>query len=253
MLVLFLFLATAFYSIAQTLIIERGIEFGRFQTSFTENEVIISAPITVNNTGQYDIGEFKITTTLFDSNGKSLVSHTTFLGEISSSNTETKTHILSICFLDILSNMTYLWFEDAEFRMDSFFQFRYAYALCFKISLKNLSIPWGAPLSGFNVTDIYMASSNGTHIIFRVGLEIENHSSLNIGGILDLKFYNEADKYLGSGETLFQLPTGQRFCKQIESIVELTDPLSLTDKGYVTICLRLPMVACIELGRIGYG
>lgn len=55
MLILFAFLATAVYSVFQTVVMEQGIKFGEFQSHPSNDTFVLSIPITVNNTGYYDI------------------------------------------------------------------------------------------------------------------------------------------------------------------------------------------------------
>ena len=60
MLILFAFLATAFYSVYTTIATGEGIGLGGLQTGFQNDEVVFSMPININNTGYYDMTEFTI-------------------------------------------------------------------------------------------------------------------------------------------------------------------------------------------------
>jgi len=253
-LILFLFLATAFFSLFQTIMMGQGIGFGGFQTSFSNNRLILSVPITVNNTGYYDINDFKLTTALKAYDGTTLLTNSTVIEEIKRGSAETRQHSLSMNLTDILSDMTYLLFNDTEFKIDFSVGFRYAHALSFQLAMMNTSMHWGAPLYGLNLTEVSSPSFNGTHLSTDLNLQLENHSFLDMFMNLSLKIYNEKGKYVGSGKELIHVPPGSRLNEPIKIVIETENPDDFTGRGYVEVYLELPMIDySFELGRIDYG
>ncbi|MCW4020100.1 MAG: hypothetical protein NWF14_02570 [Candidatus Bathyarchaeota archaeon] len=253
-LILVVFLGTAFFSLFQTVLMAEGIGFGEFQMDFTEDGLVVSVPIAVNNTGFYDISDFEIVTGLSDANGTTIVARTTVIDEIKRGDAESRTHNLTLSFMDILTNMTYLLFQDTEFNMTFSMGLRYAYTLGFQISMANMSMPWGAPLNGLEFTGTELPIFNGTHLLIEIGVEVENNSFLDASGVLRLEVYNETGGRVGSGMGLFYLPAGSNLFDPIQTLTEITTPADYTGEGYIQVSLEIPMIdQLIELGRVDYG
>ena len=211
-------------------------------------------PITVNNTGYYDMTEFSITTALKEHSGAVITANTTMISQIKSRQTGSAQHSLSLSLLDILSNMTHLLFNDTEFRIDLQVSFRYAYALGFQLDMANMTIPWGAPLHGLRLTEAGPSSFDGTHLSMYVVLEVENHSFLDIGGDLNFRVFNDMGRRIGSGSVLLYVPSNSGLSQPIEVIFEIDNPSDFTGKGHVETYLSLPVIDySFELGRIDYG
>ena len=254
MLILFAFVATAFYCSYQMLTTGQGIGLGDFQASYSENGLVLSMPVTVNNTGYYDMTELNVSTMLKDYDGAALASSNTEIPMIKTGITESTLHNLSLSLTDILSNMTYLLFNDTEFRIDFSIAFRYAYAFSFQLNMGNMSMPWGAPLYGLDLREAGPPSFNGTHLLMDITLEVENHSFLDIAGDLDLRVYNQMGKRIGSGTGLLHVPPLSRLSGPVEAVFEIENPMYLSDKGYLEAYLDIPMIdGSIELGRLDYG
>jgi len=253
-LLLFVFLITAVYSVFQTLASGRGIGFGELQLSFSDNRLVLSMPVTVNNTGYYDVTDFEIKTMLRDSDDKTLASSSSVIEEIKKGSTESRSHNLSISLTSILSNVTNLLFRDTEFRIDLSVTFRYAYALGFNITMTNMSVPWGAPLYGLDLKEIGLPKFNGTHLTINIVLEVENHSFFDVNGNFNFKIYNKDDMYIGSGRGLIDIPRGSRLSEPVEIVIQVVNPLDFTGEGYLEVYLELPLFTqSIEMGRLYYG
>jgi hypothetical protein len=242
MLVVVVYLATAGYSLVQTVFIERGIEFGGFQSSVVDGSFVLSIPLIVNNTGYYDITEFKIMSTLEDINGTILTSNSMNLGEIMKGTAESAMFNTSLSFSTFLSNMTYLLFNDTELKIDLSIGFRYAKALGFQLDVEDMLIPWGAPLYGLNITEIGSPSFNGTHLVVDVTLELENHSFFDVNGTFSIEAYNEVEDYIGAGQGVVTVPSYSRFDETIEVVFILDNPLNYTGKGTITFAFTIPTI-----------
>jgi len=251
---LFAFLASAVYSILQIAVMNQGIGMGDLRTEFKDGSLILSMPITINNTGFYDINEFEITTTLQDSGGSLIATNATRITEIRRGETRSEVHVLSLSFDDFFSRMKPFLFNDTEIKLLISVGFKYAYALGFQVSIANLSMPWGAPFYGLNLKELNIRGSNGTHLFCELNLDFENHFFLDIGGPLYLAMYNEKGEEIGKGMGLFYVPSGGRLEEPIPVIVALTHPESFTGRGYGDVSFQFPISENpIELGRIEYG
>jgi len=253
-LILFAFLASAVYSIFQIAIMNQGIRMGDLQTEFKNGSLTLSMPITINNTGYYEINELKITTTLEDQDGRLIATNTTTITGIKRGESRSEVHVLSLNFDEVLSEMKHLLFNDTEIKLLISVGFRYAYALGFQLSMSNLSMPWGAPLYGLELKELNVLGSNGTHIFLELILDFENLFFSDIGGPLYLTVYNENGEQIGEGMGLLYVPAGGRPEEPIPVIVALTHPEFFTGRGYADVSFQLPISKQpIELGRIEYG
>jgi len=254
MLVLLTFLVTAVYSAVQTVFMDQGIRLNDPQPTLSGDKMILSVPVEVNNTGWYDITDFRITTTLKDWRGIALAANTTSIEEVKSGAFRQVVHEFSVGFGDILLDMTYIMFNDTEFKIDMSVGFKYAYALGFQRTATNMSVPWGAPLYGFEVTGIGQPVANGSHLLMPVAVYVENHSFLDIAGDLNLKFYNSLGRYVGSGKGPFHVLPGSRLNRPIDVAVSVDKPADFTGKGYAEVFLELPRIGVsFELMRVDYG
>jgi len=252
-LILFAFLASAVYSIFQIAFLNQGIRMGEMQTEFKDGSLKLSMPITINNTGYYEINEFKITTTLEDKDERLIATNTTMMTGIKRGDSRSEVHSLSLSFDDLLSK-TDLLFNDTEIKLLVSVGFKYAYTLEFQISMANLSMPWGAPFYGLNLKELNVHGSNGTHLFLELNMDFENHFFLDIGGPLYLTVYNENGEQIGKGIGLLYVPSGGEPEEPIPIIVALTRPELFTGRGYADVSFQFPISEnLIELGRIEYG
>jgi hypothetical protein len=252
-LVLLVFLFTVFYS-AVSLIISQAAILGEFQTNITEDGVVLSMPIALNNTGYYDMDNFRLTTTMRTAEGTVLVEKSTVIPEIHRGCSESRRHNLTLSFSSLLANNTDLLFNDTDLRMDFLIGFRYAYAVGFQICIANMSMPWGAPFHNLELSDVSISGFNGTHATFQVSLQFENHFFLDAGGILHIEVFNDNDEHVGDGMGAFLVPSGGRLTEPIQALVEITDPEGFTGTGYIKAYIEIPMfMEPLEIGRINYG
>jgi hypothetical protein len=254
MLILFAFLATAFYSVYTTIATGEGVGLGALQTDLQNDTLVFSMPININNTGYYDMTEFHITSAVKDYKGAVITSNTTEIPHIKSGSAGSATHRLSLSLQQMLTNMTYLLFNDTEFRIDLQVSFRYASAIGLQIDMANLTIPWGAPLHGLELIEAGPPSLDGTHLSMYIVLEVENHSFLDAGGELSFTVFNNEGKRIGSGIAILYVPANSGLSEPIEAIFEIDNPSDYTGSGYLEAYLEIPLIDYpFELGRIDYG
>ena len=252
-LILFAFLASALYSIVQIAIMDQGIRMGDLQTEFKNGSLMMSMPITINNTGFYEINEFKMTTTLKDSNGSLIATNTTRITGIKRGEVRSEVHVLSLSLYDLFSRMNYLLFNDTEIKLLISAGFKYAYALEFQVSMTNISMPWKAPFHGLKLKNLSIQGSNGTHLFSELNMNLENHFFTDVGGQLRLTVYNENGEQIGEGKGFLYVPSGGRVEKPIPVLIALDNPEAFTGRGYADVYLQIPMIENpIKLGRVEY-
>ena len=248
MLLLFAFLATSVYSMIQTVLINQGIGLGgEPQISFSNETLTLSFPLSVNNTGCYDMSELNVTTVLLDPQGGVISKASTFVERVPRGSAIMRQHNMSLSLTDILSYVTDLT-QDTELNMSLSLGLRYAEALAFQVAMMNLSIPWGAPLYNFSITEM-RPFFNGTHYLPFV--EFENHAFFDVEGTVHINVYNDKGEYIGSGDKTIHVQAGYGYSDFIEVVIE--DPLKFTGSGYVEISFESPIFGHFDLGRIYYG
>lgn len=250
MLIIFAFLVTAVYSMFQTILIGQGISLGAPEARVINGTIILSMPLTINNTGYYDITKLNLTTIIKDSNGTTIAKASTSIERIPKGLAVTRWHdILNPA--DILSNIAYLLFNDTMFVANFSIGLRYANALAFRLTMANNSFPWGAPFYNFTSTGTSPPYSNGTHLLADVFLGFENHSPFGFNGTLYLNIYNEYAESIGSGSQMIDVSPSSRFDAPINVVIE--KPADYTGRGYVEVAFDVLMLGHIELGRLPYG
>jgi len=254
--ILIVFLVSVFYSVAQ-LFMTQGMQFGEFKMDATEEQVTLSMQFIINNTAFFDINDFNITTSLKDTKGSVISEKTTIIQTVQSGQSVPIVHNLTLSFLDFFTNRTYLLFEDVGINIDFSIGLKYAYLLGFQISLKNMTMPWGAPLYGLRVTGANPIPINETFFLVELNMTVENHSFFDAGAILNLNVYNETGTQVGNGTGTIFVQQGQRFTESqplvTQALVELIDS-GFTGRGYVDVYLEIPgVLKPIKLERIYYG
>lgn len=255
MILLATFAGTIVYSIylvGRPLLLERELPFGEPQAEVSNGVVVVSVPFFFNNTGYYDISDVNVTTCISDYEGTLISDSVTLVPLVAAGcGVELAYTVLNLSISNVTSgNLTYLLFQDGDFRMDTYISLRFAHALFLSVAMTNASMHWGAPLYNFSIGTL-IPHFNGTHHLLYTPLSFENHSPfMNITGTMRVDVYNSRDEYVGSGRTLLDVPSGSRYEDPLKIIVE--DPLRLTDKGKVHIYFETSMFSFGPL-VISYG
>jgi hypothetical protein len=252
-LLLSVFLATALYSVAQTALMERGIGLGEPQIRVLNYAVRYSLPLTVNNTGSYDLTAVRLTTALISHDGGVLATNTTPLDVVERGTCETAVHHLSIRLEDLFANRTYLMVNDTHFHMDASIGFRCAHALGFQITVTNTTMPWGAPFHALTLTSVSHPIYNGSHLVLDVAIGFENHFFTDVTGTLRVTAYNRGGAYIGSGEACLYAPVGSGPTDPVHAVITVDNPSNFTGEGYLEASLAAAFLEHpLALGRVDY-
>jgi len=219
------FSATAVYSVMN---VRMG--FGQPQVFLSNDFVVISIPLFVNNTGLYDLSNLNMTVDVMDYNGSLLSTSTTFLPSISRGSSVETAHNISMSLNDIISKAPNYLFNDTPFNVDLSLKLNFAHAIPFRVST-NTTIPWGAPLYNFSIGQISYEYYNLTHHRVIIPLSFENHSPyFGIDGTMRVEFYNNRSEFVSSRTLSLNAPSHSRHDAQVELIV---DASKLTKSGRV--------------------
>ncbi|MFQ5758248.1 MAG: hypothetical protein ACE5IF_01065 [Candidatus Bathyarchaeia archaeon] len=235
------FMVTSLYSPLK-LMLERQVEIGSPQTSFSNGTITVSLPFFINNTGFYDISDLNVTTSVTDQNGTLISTSTTLVTNIPRGGSTNETHVMSISIDDIISkNLTYLLFKDTTIVLDGSVELRIAHILPLQVST-SLNMSWEAPLYNLSIGKIGLPERyNSTHHSTTAWLSFENHSPFNLNGTIKLETFNEGDEYVGSGTDWINVPSREGYRKKVTIYVPSDNILKFTETGKVHAYFESPM------------
>ena len=226
------FAATAVYSVMNL-----GIGFGETQFFLSNDNVVLSLPFFINNTGYYDISELNVTTRVTDYNGTLLALSETFVPLVASGSNIETAHNISIDLSDMSMEYAEIFFNDSSFGLDAFIALNFANVIPVQVSI-NMTIPWGAPLSNLSIGEIFVLPDNRTVVI---PVSFENHSYFDIAGTMQLEVYNDVDELVTSGQTSLDVPSSYGYDEQVEAYSSLEDASKLTESGKVHFVFETSM------------
>jgi len=182
--------------------------FGEPSVHSSDGSFTVSLPMTLFNGGYYDISGLNITTRATDYRGSLVTRSTTLVPLISGGTSATLRHNMSIAIEQVATtDLSHLLFMDSEFEVNAHLRLVYARAFPFEISF-NMSMPWGAPFANLTLGDIMVAPVNITHFRVLIPVSFENHSFLEMNGIITLEVVDNMNQVVGTSSTAFDASPG---------------------------------------------
>ncbi len=228
---LIVFLVSAVYSF-------RDVRFGFEEPQIgltSDNKILFSLPITIDNKGYYNIGSFNVTTEILDHEGFMITRASTFIPVIEKSRQVMATHNVTIDANDLQNSQDYL-FNDTELEVRETVSIKLAEVIPVQAST-NLSMPWGAPLYNFTLGEIEYAGFNGTHMTATVLISFENHASFDLTGNIQIQMYNGTDIQVSEGQTTIETPQNTPYYGRMELNVPI---VGATESGYFEVYFSFP-------------
>jgi len=202
--------------------------FGEPQLFLSNELVVISIPLFINNTGFYDLSELNMTVDVMDYNGSLVLTSTTFVPLIPRGSSVETAHNVSMSLDDITSKAPNYLFNDTIIGVDMTVKLNFAHAVPLGVSM-NKTIPWGAPLYNFSIGQISYGYYNLTHQRVIIPLSFENHSPyFGVDGTMQVEMYNSGYALLGSRTLSLNVPSHSRYEGEVELIVDVS---KLTESG----------------------
>jgi hypothetical protein len=253
MILIILYLATALYSVTELFLFNQSYMFEDFAFDVSDDALTISTPITLNNTGYYDINRFQITTILVDDMDELINETSTVANDISPHERVDLQHRLSLNFIELVSTRQDLLLTDTVFNLTVQFNLRYAYALEFEVEIQDTELPWGAPLAQLNITS-NNPTINSTHLLLNMTLSANNHAPFDLNGSLIVEIHNEQMEYIGRGTELVSFPAQSDVMIPLEIAAIVENPGAFTGRGIITVSFTAPQLTQpIEIWREMYG
>jgi hypothetical protein len=202
----------------------------------SDNKIVFSLPITIDNKGYYNIGSFNITTEISDYESFIITQGSTFIPVIEKGKQITATHNVTININDLLQNSQNYLFNDTELKVHETVGMKLAEAIPVQAST-NLSMPWGAPLYNFTLGEIEYTAFNGTHMTATIPISFENHASFDLTGNIQIRMYNSTRTLIGEGQTTIEAPQNAPYHGHAELNVPIVE---ITENGYFEVYFSTP-------------
>jgi len=235
------FMVTALYSPLK-LLLERQIEIGSPQPSFSNSTITVSIPLFINNTGFYDLSNLNVRTSVADHDGTLISASTTSAENIPRGGSINETHAISVGIGDIISkNLTHLLFNDSTLVLDLSVGLKIAHVIPLQVST-SLNMSWGAPLYDPAIRIVDSPEPyNSTHFNMTAELSFENHSPFDIDGTLSLEVFNERDEFLGLWGGLLSAHSGEPHNEQVTVYIPSDAIFKFSGSGEVHAHFESPM------------
>ena len=192
--------------------------FGDSQVFLSNEDVVISIPLFVNNTGVYDLSNVNTNAVVTDCNQSLLSTSTTFVPLIPRGSSINTAHNVSISSDDVVSYM----FNDTVFNVNISVRLDFAHAIPFQVST-NITIPWGAPLYNFSTGQISYNFLNFTHQEVVVPISFENHSPyFGVDGFTRVEIYNDSAELLGLSTSDLDVPSHSSYDGQVAIVLDIS-------------------------------
>jgi hypothetical protein len=201
----------------------------------SENKIIFSLPITIDNNGYYNIGSFNVTTEISDHKGFIITQGSTFIPVIEKGRRVMATHNVTININDLQNSQDYL-FNDTELKVHETVGMELAEVIPVQAST-NRSMPWGAPIYNFTLGEIEYTVLNETHMTATVPISFENHAFFDLTGSIQICMYNSTSVLMDEGQTTIKASQNTQY----QGYIELNVPIAgITENGHFEVYFSTP-------------
>jgi hypothetical protein len=177
---------------------------GQPQIRIIENsELLFSFPLSLTNTGFYDLRHFNLSTGVTNKDGSEVARGFTLIPFIAQGETINATHDMKLNATALLDSNQDLLLNDSELRVNETVIMNAAEVVPIQAS-SYLSVPWGAPLYNLMVSTPEALVYNATHLLTSIKFSFENHAFFGFTGSLRIRMYSDAEVPIGGGQTAIE-------------------------------------------------
>jgi hypothetical protein len=195
------------------------ISLGQPQTSTTEDhELLFSFPVSVINTGLYEIADFNISRNFLDEEGSAVAGGSISIPVIGQGQTINVTQNVKLNVTDLLQTHQSLLNNDTDLTTNTRISMLTAGVIPVQAS-SNSSMPWGAPLYNLALGTPQLAMFNATYSMATISLSFENHAFFDLTGAVWLRAYSNANELIGQGQTSIQVAQHSPYDRNLEVYV----------------------------------
>jgi hypothetical protein len=169
----------------------------------SNNELVLSLPLTIVNKGYYNLGYFNVSTDILSATGQTMAHGSTFIQVIDREEPVNTTHDIRLNLTTLLRTCENLLFNDTELLINATVSMRAAEVIPIRVS-SGLSMPWGAPLYSFTLgtPDFTVDHPPNATPSFKavIPIDFENHAFFDVDGTIQIRMYNSTDVFTGEGQ-----------------------------------------------------
>jgi hypothetical protein len=211
------------------------VNLGQPQTSTTEDhELLFSFPVSVVNTGLYEIADFNISRSFLDEEGSAVAGASIFIPVIGQGQTINVTQNVKLNVTDLLQTHQSLLNNDTDLTTNTRLSMLAAGVIPVQAS-SNSSMQWGAPLYNLALGTPQLAMFNATYSVATVPLSFENHAFFDLSGTVWLRAYSNANELIGQGQTSIQVAQHSPYDGNLEVYVpSAAGPIARLEVYFVT-------------------
>ena len=197
------------------------VNLGQEQISTTlDHELLFSFPVSVVNTGLYEIADLNFSKTILDNTGSTVAGGSIYIPVIGQGQTINFTKNVELNVTDLLQTHQSLLYDDTNLTTITTLSMLVAGVIPVQAS-SNSSMPWGAPLYNLTVGTPQSAGFNATHSLVTVPLSFENNAFFNLTGTVWLRAYGTTNELIGQGQTDIEAAQSCPYNGNLEVIVPL--------------------------------
>ncbi|MEM4733257.1 MAG: hypothetical protein QXD70_01875 [Candidatus Bathyarchaeia archaeon] len=174
-------------------------------TVTTEDKLLFSLPLSIENRGYCDLKDFWLEIVFLDATGRVISTARSSVPLISRGESVTLLHNATLSMADIFESAGQYLFKDASLTAQVAAGLTFADFVPAQIS-KNFSIPWGAPLYNFAVDQPTFEQVNSTHSFVTLPISFENHAAFDLEGNIRVVLFDSANSLIGESQMHFQTP-----------------------------------------------
>ena len=227
------FFVSAVYSVKDV-----HFDFGEPQMDVTsDNKVVFSLPVSIANSGFYNIGSFNISTEISDKEGFTITRGSTFVPVIKKNDVVTITHNMTIDLNDLLQQDKNYLLNDTELKIYEAVGMKIADVIPVQAST-NFSMHWGAPLYNFTLGEVEYAAHNNTHLKVVVPISFENRAFFDLVGKIQIQMYNSTDIIVGEGQTNIEAHHNSPYNGYLELYVSMG---GMAESGHFEVYVLTPL------------
>lgn len=229
---LIVFFVSAVYSVKEV-----NFDFGGPQIDITSNnKILFSLPVTIDNKGYYSVGSFNITTEITDNEGSIITRGSTLIPKIERGREIATTHNMTTDINNLSQSSQDYLFNDTDLEIHETIGMKFAEVIPVQAST-NFSMPWGAPLYNFTLGEIEHMTFNETHMKAIISVSFENHAFFDLAGSIQISMHNSTNTLLGEGQTSIEAPQNSSY----QGHVEINVPIAgISENGYFEVYFVTP-------------
>ena len=189
---------------------------GDLETAINQdNDLLVSFPVSVTNTGYYNLASFNITMQVLNNNGSEITRGSTIIPLVAQGQTVNTTHTMKLNVTDLLLTNRDLLFNDSSWSIYEVVSMEAAEVIPVRAS-SNLSLPWGAPLHNLILGPPTTESYNQSHIRVLIPISFENRAFFNLTGTVKARIYESGNLLVGKCQVNLDAPQNSPYKAKLE-------------------------------------